>query len=223
MRQLLFCLLFPTLLFAQKPVCEEETRLQKAGLVDVRALDPSILVELKYSTEDNFMKQDVYDCITHAYLQRQPAEMLVKASKLLQQRYPQYRLLVYDGARSRAVQWKLWKALPNVPPGKRTSFVADPAVGSIHNYGAAVDLTVAMADGTPLDMGTPYDYFGDLAYPRKEAELLKVGKLTEKQIANRKILRSAMEDAGFSGITSEWWHFNALSRKQAAARYGIIE
>jgi D-alanyl-D-alanine dipeptidase len=216
-------LLFPTVLPAQKTTCDDELRLQKAGLVDVRTLDPSIQVELKYSTEDNFMKQDVYDCITHAYLQRQPAEMLVKASKLLQAKYPNYRLLVYDGARSRAVQWKLWKALPNVPPKKRTSFVANPAEGSIHNYGCAVDLTVATADGKPLDMGTHYDYFGDLAYPRKEAELLKAGKLTEKQIANRKILRAAMEGAGFEGITSEWWHFNAFSRKQAAARYGIIE
>lgn len=224
MRNLLLLFIgLPSALLAQKTQCDDELRLQKAGLVDVRKLDPSILVELKYSTEDNFMKQDVYDCITHAYLQKKPAEMLAKASSYLQAKYPTYRLLVYDGARSRAVQWKLWKALPNVPPKKRTSFVANPAEGSIHNYGCAVDLTIATADGKPLDMGTHYDYFGDLAYPRKEAELLKAGKLTEKQIANRKILRAAMEGAGFEGITSEWWHFNAFSRKQAAARYGIIE
>lgn len=203
--------------------CPDERRLEAAGLVDVQTVDPSILVDLKYSTTDNFVKQDVYGCITRAFLQKEPARMLAKASQLLQKENPHLRLLVYDGARSRAVQWKLWKALPQYPPKLRENYVANPAEGSIHNYGCAVDLTVATADGEPLDMGTPFDYFGDLAYPRKEAALLKAGKLTRQQVENRKILRRAMEGAGFEGITSEWWHFNAYSRERAAQRYKIVE
>ena len=62
-----------------------------------------------------------------------------------------------------------------------------------------------------------------MAYPTKEAYLLKIGKLTNQQVENRKILRNAMKKAGYSSIVSEWWHFNALPRKQARARYGFIE
>lgn len=203
--------------------CPDERRLEAAGLVDVQTLDPSILVDLKYSTTDNFVKQDVYGCITRAFLQKEPARMLAKASQLLQKEHPDLRLLVYDGARPRSVQWKLWRALPQYPPKLRENYVANPTEGSIHNYGAAVDLTVATAGGEPLDMGTPFDYFGDLAYPRKEAALLKAGKLKKEQVENRKILRRVMEGAGFEGITSEWWHFNAYSRERAAQRYKIVE
>jgi D-alanyl-D-alanine dipeptidase len=238
MRTLLLFLLTGTSVFSQnhrpasRPTlsapCEDERRLEAAGLVDVQSVDPSILVELKYSTTDNFVKRDVYGCITRAFLQKEPARMLAKASQLLQREHPDLRLLVYDGARSRSVQRKLWAALPQYPPKLRENYVANPAEGSIHNFGCAVDLTVATADGRggepqPLDMGTPFDYFGDLAYPRKEAQLLKAGKLTQRQVDNRLILRRAMVAAGFEPITSEWWHFNAYSRKKAGERYGIIE
>ncbi len=225
-RLLLLCLL-PAAVFAQNPkstiACDDERRLEAAGLVDVQTVDATILVDLKYSTTDNFIKKDVYGCITRAFLQKEPARMLAKANKLLQEKHPDYRLLVYDGARSRTVQRKLWVALPQYKPKLRENYVANPDEGSIHNFGCAVDLTVATAEGKPLDMGTPFDYFGDLAYPRKEAALLKAGKLTRQQVENRKVLRGVMEAAGFEGITSEWWHFNAYSRKQAGERYGIIE
>ncbi|MBC7893670.1 MAG: M15 family metallopeptidase [Sphingobacteriaceae bacterium] len=225
-RLLLLCLL-PAVVFAQNPkptiACDDERRLEAAGLVDVQTVDATLLVDLKYSTTDNFIKKDVYGCITRAFLQKEPARMLAKANKLLQEAHPNYRLLVYDGARSRAVQRKLWAALPQYKPKLRENYVANPDEGSIHNFGCAVDLTVATAEGQALDMGTSFDYFGDLAYPRKEAALLKAGKLTREQVENRKVLRSVMEAAGFEGITSEWWHFNAYSRKQAGKRYGIIE
>ncbi|MCY7349987.1 MAG: M15 family metallopeptidase [Cytophagaceae bacterium] len=209
--------------FAQKD-CPDEKRLEAAGLVDVQTVDPSILVDLKYSTTDNFVKQDVYGCITRCFLQKETAEKLAQANRLLREQYPHLRLLVYDGARSRAVQRKLWAALPQYAPKLRENYVANPDEGSIHNYGCAVDLTVANTKGDePLDMGTGYDFFGDLAYPRKEAQMLKAGRLTKRQVDNRRILRGVMQKAGFEPITSEWWHFNALSRKQAARRYGIIE
>lgn len=214
------------LVFNSQEACPDETRLEAAGLVDVQTVDPTILVDLKYSTTDNFVKQDVYGCITRCFLQKETAEKLAKASRLLREQYPNLRLLVYDGARSRAVQRKLWAALPQYAPKLRENYVANPDEGSIHNYGCAVDLTVASpkkGGPEPLDMGTGYDYFGDLAYPRKEAQMLKAGKLTRQQLENRQILRGVMQKSGFEPITSEWWHFNALSRKQAARRYGIIE
>lgn len=219
----IFLLFFSRAIVAQSFYCEQEKNLSQKGLVDVRTVDASILVELKYSTEDNFVGKDVYGCIDDCFMQPMAAQKLRKASQYLQEKHPNLRLLIYDGARARTVQWKLWNALPNVPPNKREDYVANPRIGSIHNYGCAVDLTLASAKGQALDMGTKFDYFGELAYPTQENRLLKAGKLSEEQIKNRKILREAMLHGGFTPIESEWWHFNAISREKAKARYGIIE
>ncbi|WP_461112614.1 M15 family metallopeptidase [Spirosoma jeollabukense] len=211
---------FALSLFAQPNV---EQAMIKQGLVDVQKVDPSILVELKYSTTDNFVGKDVYDDLTRAYMQPMAARKLAVASKYLQDHHPELRLLVYDAARPRTAQWKLWNALPNMPERERQTYVADPRKGSIHNYGCAVDLTVATKDGKPLDMGTKYDFFGVLAYPSREDELLKSGKLTQKQIDNRHMLRTAMREGGFSSIEYEWWHFNALSREKAKMAFRIVD
>lgn len=200
-----------------------EASMVKQGLVDVQQADPSILVDLKYTTTDNFVHKDVYGELTRAYLQPMAALKLAAASRYLQEKHPDLRLLVYDAARPRTAQVKLWNALPDMPERQRRQYVADPREGSIHSYGCAVDLTVATQDGTPLDMGTSFDYFGELAYPSREARLFQAGKLTRKQLANRQILRTAMLRAGFTRIEYEWWHFNALSRSRAKATYRIVE
>ena len=195
-------------------------------LVDVQTLDPSLLVELKYSTTDNFVKKDVYGELTRAYMQPLAGERLAKANTLLKQQHPDRRLLVYDAARPRTAQWKLWNALPQYPEKERRKYVADPRKGSIHNYGCAVDLTIARVKSNgyePLDMGTIYDYFGVLAYPSQEKRLLNEGKLTKIQVANRQLLRSVMRQSGFSSIEYEWWHFNALSRDKAMIMFRIVE
>jgi D-alanyl-D-alanine dipeptidase len=211
---------FALSLFAQDKL---EQSMIKQGLVDIQKVDPTILVELKYSTTDNFVGKDVYGDLTRAYMQPMAARKLAKASQYLQEKHPDLRLLVYDAARPRSAQWNLWNALPNMPEHERQKYVADPRKGSIHNYGCAVDLTVATKEGKPLDMGTKYDYFGELAYPSKEDELLKAGKLTQEQISNRQILRTAMLQGGFSRIEFEWWHFNSLSREKAKMVFRIVE
>lgn len=197
--------------------------MQKQGLVDVQTVDPSVLVELKYSTTDNFVKQDVYGDLTRAYLQPMVAQKLRRASQWLQVRRPDLRLLIYDAARPQSAQWKLWNALPQYSEKQRRTYVADPREGSIHSYGCAVDLTLATADGRALDMGTPYDFFGPKAYPRQEAQMLRSGTLTKLQVANRRLLRQAMQAGGFMPIAYEWWHFNALSRKQARQQFKRVE
>ncbi|MCU0468604.1 MAG: M15 family metallopeptidase [Arcicella sp.] len=211
-------------IFTTKPtlVCEYEQRMREQGLVNIQEINPSILVELKYSTTDNFVGKDVYGCISQCFLQRKPAEMLSKASDILQRKHPNYRLLVYDGGRPLSIQKILWNSLPQYSTRERVKYVASPAEGSIHNYGSAVDLTIATTDGTPLDMGTKYDYFGELAYPKKESYFLKINKLSQKQITNRQLLRSVMRSAGYMPIDYEWWHFNAISRQKAKATYHII-
>jgi D-alanyl-D-alanine dipeptidase len=204
-------------------VCEYERQMAQQGLVNIQEIEPAILVELKYSTTDNFVGKDVYGCITNCFMQKKPANMLAKAHSILQKTHPNYRLLVYDGGRPLSIQKILWNTLNQYPPIEREKYVASPAKGSIHNYGSAVDLTLATADGTPLDMGTKYDFFGELAYPIKEAYFLKKKKLTNQQVTNRLLLRKVMITAGYTAIDYEWWHFNAVSRSEAKSSYKIIQ
>ena len=192
-------------------------------VVNIQELDPTILVDLRYSSKNNFLKKDMYGDLEECFLRRKPAEMLCQANKHLKASHPELRLLVFDGLRTRSVQTKLWDALDTIPVSERAQFVADPKKGSIHNYGAAVDLTLALENGSELDMGTKYDHFGELAFPVLEDSLLALGKLTDKQIENRTILRKVMTKAGFSTIDSEWWHFDAFSYNETKNKYKIVE
>ena len=223
-----FFLIFCNAIFAQtrtKVNSAIEQNMISQGLVNIQKMSPEILVNLKYSTTDNFLKKDVYGDFENAYLQPEIAAKLSKAEKYLKQNHPGYKLLVYDAARPNSAQYALWDALDalKIPPKSKTQYVADPKIGSNHNFGCAVDLTVADQNGVPLDMGTRYDFFGPLAYPRSETQMLAQGKLTAKQIANRQILRTAMVKAGFTVNTTEWWHFDGMSKKQARLKYGMIK
>ena len=192
-------------------------------VVNIQELDPTIMVDLRYSSKNNFLKKDIYGDLEECFLRKEPAEMLCLANKHLKESYPELRLLVFDGLRTRSVQKKLWDALDTISLSERTQFVADPEKGSIHNYGAAVDLTLSLENGLELDMGTNYDHFGELAFPALEDSLLALGKLTDKQIGNRRILRKVMTKAGFSTIDSEWWHFDAFSYNETKNKYKIVE
>lgn len=197
-----------------------EKTFQSQGLLNVQMLNPKIKVSLAYATTQNFLKQNVYGPIGKAYLQKEAAQKLAKAQKILEEDHPGFCLKVWDAARPRAVQYRMWDLVKNT---SMQAYVANPQNGSIHNFGAAVDLTVVNQKGMELDMGTAFDYFGDLAQPRYEQKFLKEGKLSQKQFQNRKILRDAMLKAGFEMIGVEWWHFEAFSKKEVMKRYRMIE
>jgi zinc D-Ala-D-Ala dipeptidase len=199
-----------------------ELKLQAAGLIDVQTLDSTLAVDLKYSTRDNFMKLDMYGDLTHAYLQKDVAEKLVKAQQALRAIHASYRLVVYDAVRPLHIQQLMWDTV-RLPRAEKTKYLSNPARGSIHNYGAAVDVSILDSLGSPLDMGTPYDFFGEEAHPVKENELLAKGELTKVQIQNRQILRAAMRAGGFWGIQTEWWHFNSCTRVFAAENYLLVK
>ena len=202
---------------------ELEQTLIAQGLVDVEKLIPGIKVELKYSTTDNFFGKDVYGDHVRCYLQPVVAEMLGKAQETLKKDYPNLTLLVYDGVRPLSVQQILWDDLDK-PDSIKPLYVSDPKIGGLHNFGVAVDLTIFDTEaGKPLDMGTTYDFFGYPAYPDRELQMLAEGKITRAQVANREILRKVMKGAGFTGIGSEWWHFNAFSRKEAGEKFSLVE
>lgn len=197
-----------------------EEKLIAQGLVNLKELDSTIQVKLMYATTDNFVGENMYGDFDQAYLYPNPAKKVLKAQQALQKINSSYSLIIYDAVRPLHIQQKMWDAL-KIPFKEKIKFLSNPKNGSIHNYGCAVDISISQ-NGIPLDMGTPYDYLGKLAYPRLEKQLLKAGKLTAKQVSNRKLLRKVMFDAGFTGITTEWWHFNSLKRKDAKQKYKVI-
>ena len=198
-----------------------ENHLIEFGLVDIQKVEPQLIINLKYSTPDNFVGIDLYGDLEKVYLQPDVAKKLATAQKFLREEDSSLNLLVFDGVRPLHIQQLMWDTL-KLPFHEKTKFLSNPKNRSIHNYGAAVDLSIITQNGEELDMGTPYDFIGKLAYPRKEQEMLKNGKLSQKQLKNRQLLRKVMKKAGFSGITTEWWHFNSCSRKTAKLKYKLV-
>ena len=209
-----------TFAFAQQQPSRLERYLLDKDMVNVQTLDSTLRVDLKYATTDNFTKVVLYDSLTNAYLHRKAANMLVKAQKYLRQLHPGYSLLVYDAARPLSVQKKMYRVVQGTA---QAAYVANPANTGLHNYGMAVDLTIVDENGTPLDMGTPFDFFGRAAGINREEELIAEGRLTRKQVSNRILLRKVMVYGGFQTIRGEWWHFNAVSRSVARQNYVLLD
>ena len=191
---------------------------ERFHLVNIRDMDSTILVDLKYATADNFTGMVLYDDLDGAYLQPDVALMLAEAHRYLKTLHPGLRLLVYDAVRPLSVQRIMWERVKDT---KYHRYVAHPDRLSLHNYGAAVDLTLADSLGQELDMGTPFDHFGRAAGISDEPGLVRQGLLNKQQMQNRQVLRQMMRHAGFHSISGEWWHFNACSLQEAKQRYAL--
>ncbi len=166
---------------------------EEADLVDIQALDPTIIVELKYATDDNFAGQRVYPADSKAYLRLEVAEKLVRVQEKLQE--IGLGLKVFDAYRPHAVQYKFWELVPD------PRYVADPALGSNHNRGAAVDVTLVDSEGNELLMPTGFDDFTEKAHR-------DYYDLPEEAIKNRELLEEYMTAEGFVPLPTEWWHFD---------------
>jgi len=201
---------------------KDSTHVSQYNLVDVQTLNKAIFVELKYATPDNFMGIILYNRLKKAYLQKDVAERLSKVQDYLSKLNPGFHLLIYDALRPVSVQQKMWDALDSLPPIERGKFVSNPKNRSMHNMGAAVDLTIINEQLIPLDMGAAYDEIGQIAYPSMEKQFVAEGKLTEVQIENRDLLRKVMKTQGFRQLQSEWWHFNACSRAEGLVKYKVL-
>ena len=189
-----------------------------AGHRDFRALGSirGIAVDLRYATPANFVGADMYSPFDCAWLHNDAAAMLERTAEALARREPGLRILVLDALRPQRVQERMWKALEGTP---LTQYLADPARGSIHSFGMAVDVTLVDAAGRELDMGTGFDDLTELSHPALEEGFLTRGDLKAAQLANRRVLRNAMGEAGWRGIRTEWWHFDAGDRDRIRAEY----
>lgn len=162
-------------------------------LVKLSEVIPGIMVELRYATARNFTGQPLYPDAEARLIPATAAKLAAVQCGLKRLRLG---LKVWDAFRPRRAQQRMWDVLPDA------RFVAPPERGSRHNRGAAVDVTlVRLLDGAELPMGTDFDDFTGRA-------ALEFDDLPPEVVANRRLLRNAMEQGGFSGIRSEWWHFD---------------
>jgi D-alanyl-D-alanine dipeptidase len=193
-----------------------------AGHPDFRALSSisGIAVDLRYATDDNFVGRNLYGSLDCAWLHSEAAAAVERTVEWLGANYPGLRLAVLDALRPHRVQIELWDFLEGT---ELRQYLADPAKGSIHSFGMAVDVTLLDAQGAELDMGTPFDALSILSHPQHEAEHLQQGLLTELQLANRHVLYRAMQHGGFVGIASEWWHFDCGDRLRVRQTFTRIE
>jgi D-alanyl-D-alanine dipeptidase len=158
--------------------------------------------DLRYATENNFLKSRVYDC-AECYTRVKTARALIAANADFKDQG--YKIKFFDCYRPNSVQYKMWEIVPN------PQYVANPVKGSIHNKGGAVDITLVTLEGGAVDMGTDFDFFGHRAYHDNTS-------LPAEVLQNRRILKETMEKHGFWSIRTEWWHYNlgAASRDKIA-------
>jgi D-alanyl-D-alanine dipeptidase len=166
-----------------------------SNLVDLTRLDPTIQLDIRYATTNNFLSTPFYSS-AKAFMQRPAAEAVVRAHRKLKSQG--YGLLIHDAYRPWYVTKMFWEATPE----KSRIFVADPSKGSRHNRGCAVDLTLYdLKTGQPIRMVGGYDEFSDRSYPDYPGG-------TSLQRWHRTLLRHAMEAEGFTVYEAEWWHFD---------------
>ena len=159
---------------------------------DVAVLLPNAKMDIRYATENNFVKEQLYEC-PRCWLRPDAATALKAVYSELEKEG--YGMVLFDCYRPRPVQQKLWNIMPNA------AYVTPPEKGSMHNRGKAVDLSLTDKNGNQLDMGTPFDFFGRPAhvdYRDHPKEILE----------RRDLLKRVMLNNGFKGIRTEWWHFS---------------
>jgi D-alanyl-D-alanine dipeptidase len=182
--------------------------------VSLDALGAGIAIDLRYASTNNFVGHSVYEGLNCRWLRREAGIALQQAAAWLAQHRPGYRLLVLDALRPQRVQERLWAELAGTP---LTLYLAEPARGSIHSFGMAVDVTLLDPLGHEVHMGTGFDEMTPASHPEFEAELLAQGQLTPQHLVERGWLRAAMRHAGFHVLATEWWHFDFGDKVQVRA------
>ncbi len=180
------------------------TQMPDTAFVEMIRVDTAFVPDMRYATADNFLKEKVYDC-DKCLLRKDAALALLKAHESLKAQG--FRIKLYDCYRPLDVQKKMWAIMPD------DRYVGNPyGSGSVHNKGAAVDLTLTDSTGNELEMGTPFDHFGREAHHAYTNLPIEV-------LTRRRRLKEAMEAAGFEAITSEWWHYSYRRKNYRTANF----
>lgn len=192
----LFCIFSCNSQIIISDIQEKNTpRINDTTFVNLKTYSQDFIYDMKYATDDNFLKTKVYDC-AECFLRLKTIKALIEANKKFIEKG--YKIKIFDCYRPLDIQKKMWTIVSN------PKYVANPAKGSIHNRGGAIDITLVDNSGTELDMGTKFDFFGIEAshnYPN----------VSETVKQNRIVLKALMTNSGFNSFDSEWWHYNLKS------------
>ena len=172
--------------------------------VNIKDYSSDFILDMKYATEDNFLKTKVYDCES-CFLRLKTIKYLIEANNEFKKKG--YKIKLFDCYRPLDVQKKMWAIVPDA------NYVANPAKGSIHNRGGAVDITLVDENGVELDMGTTFDFFGiESSHDYRD--------FPRKTLKNRRLLKKIMTRNNFESFDSEWWHYNLIdSRKDNLSNF----
>ena len=196
-----------------QPLSPTAQYLDSLGYINITEQDKNIFVSLMYARDDNFMGKVLYDDLREAYLHPDAISPLLKAQQLLQQAHPDYHLMIFDAARPMYIQQQMWDVVKGT---RQQNYVSNPAHGGgLHNYGLAVDVSIANTQGDTIPMGTIVDHLGREAHTDFTA-------ISAEALQNRRLLIRVMREAGFRSLPSEWWHFNLASRQVARDKYKVI-
>jgi D-alanyl-D-alanine dipeptidase len=199
------------------PIEDIGTRPEFRRLASLRGVDH----ELRYATTNNFANRVLYppawDC---AWVRTEAADGLETAAAWLARERPDYRMIVLDALRPHRVQVAIWDEVAGTPAAL---YFADPAKGSIHSFGMAVDVTLIDPQGREVDMGSGFDEMSLTSHPAMNDEHLALGVLTAAQITERGWLHAAMVRGGFRGIPTEWWHFDFGDREHVRQHLPRVE
>lgn len=184
--------------FAQAQETSQNSTIDDSSFVKVSDYSKDLVYDLKYATTDNFLGEQVYTCGA-CYLRYKTVKSLLLAIDKIKSKG--YKFKLFDCYRPLSVQQKMW-ALVSDP-----AYVADPVKGSLHNRGGALDLTLVDKNGTELDFGTSFDFFGEKASHSYQ-------ELSKDVLKNRAYLRKVMTESGFTIFPSEWWHYNVTGGEE---------
>jgi zinc D-Ala-D-Ala dipeptidase len=189
------------LAYAQDDPPVEAGPFREPELVEVVRLDPTIRLDIRYATKNNFLGRRVYK-EARAFLQRPAAEALVRVNRALHEQG--YGLMIFDGYRP----WQVTKTFWDATPADKKEFVADPQKGSRHNRGCAVDLTLYdLKTGAQVRMPSEYDEMTERSHINYQCASAEARRL-------RDLLRAAMEAEGFAVYEPEWWHYDYKDWKE---------
>lgn len=187
-------LTLPPVCLAQEPP-REQGEFRQPELVELIKLDRTLRLDIRYATANNFLGRPVYKQ-ARAFLQRPAAEALVRVHRKLRKKG--YGLVIFDGYRP----WSVTKLFWDETPDDKKHFVANPAEGSRHNRGCAVDLSLfELKTGKQVQMPSAYDEMTERSHINYQGGTAKARRL-------RDLLRAAMESEGFTVYEHEWWHYD---------------
>ena len=178
----------------KKILTDIEVIVDDTSFVSLKKYDAFFVYDMRYATENNFLKQKLYDC-DECYLRLKTVKLLIEANNDFKKLG--YTLKLFDCYRPIDIQYKMWKIVSN------PDYVANPKTGSMHNRGSAIDVTLVDKSGVELNMGTDFDFFGEQAGHNYK-------KFPQEIIRNRELLKKIMEKHHFKALNSEWWHYSVV-------------